>query len=473
VVPVANAICDQSGTPATLFFNGRAPATPTTPEPFTALDVNSGPGLFETFWFVDPQTRNISRILTRARSIFNDSAMSSSTTDTFGYSYDQWMAYSLPAGFNQTNETTIALNVSRSTAVSLNTTTVYTEAATSRVYAADQFPLSYLYNCSRADLSNTSTSLWGLQCTVTGYTTPSVTYASRLTCVNSTTFGVIPITNTSFPNQTSSSQARINVEFGAGSMLDSVICFSSVPIQVTIENTEMAPLLDRSSAWITSVYMTSFESLAYPDALVVYLSETGTTVPLTVISQALNKPDQISLTCDGNPASIMYPTASSAGQFVLKVQNCTSALSLRRPPREVALTWPASILYTNGKILTSAFTDPDVEVRMAERVLDARCIDGAIFILFDQEIAVSASNNSFVSTCTLGGLSLRGALGRTVVVDVQVPGPCPFSFNLRSGSHVYLNGSWYSCSDFVLIDFVSFYSSNPILFVKKVRTWRV
>lgn len=124
VVPVASAICDQYGAQVSLFFNGPTLGDPLGSEPFVASDVNSAPGLFETFWFVDPVFRNISRILTRARNVFNDSA--SVTVDTFGFSFDQWLAHSAPVGFSSnasSGTTTVSLNVSVSAAVSVATTT--------------------------------------------------------------------------------------------------------------------------------------------------------------------------------------------------------------------------------------------------------------------------------------------------------------------------------------------------------------
>lgn len=429
VVPVAGAICDQYGTSVSLFFNGRGFGAPTASEPYTALNVDSSPGLFETFWFVDPTTRNISRILTRARSIFNDSLMP--TGDTFGYSFDQWMAYSSPNGFNVSNDTTVTLNVSRTIAAGSG---FGTETNTYRIYSAGQFPLSYLYNCTRIDMW--SSSVWGLQCSINGYATPPASFVSKLTCVSSSTSALFSIANVSFP-----SPRRINVEFQTGTMLDSVTCFSSVPTQVTIEDTSQAPLINPGTSQITSVYLTSFESSATPDSLVIALSETGAVVPFSVIQRAIDS-QQISLTCDGQSVPILQPTETSAGRIVLRVQNCTSVYSTRRPPSEAALNWPASIFYANGRV-TSAFVSNDVTITMNERVLSVVCNNNAIFILFDRAVSVSLSLNNFTSTCTVGGLTLRGALGRMVVVDVQVPGTCSFSFHLTSGSRVYLNGSWY------------------------------
>lgn len=429
VVPVAYAICDQYGTAVSLFFNGRGFGAPTASQPYTALDANSSPGLFETFWFVDPSTRNISRILTRGRSIFNDSLMTSG--DTFGYSFDQWMAYSSPNGFNVSNDTVVALNVSRSAAAGSR---FGTEAATYRIYSVGQFPLSYLYNCTKVDLWYSSSSVWGLQCSVNGHATPPTSFVSRLTCVNSSTSALIPITNVSFP-----SSGRINVEFQIGTMLDDATCFSSVPTQVAIEDTSQAPLIDPSTSQITSAYLTSFDSSSVPDSLVIVLSEPAAIVPFSVIQRAIDS-QQISLTCDSQSASILRPTTTSAGRIVLRVQNCTSVYSTRRPPSEAVLDWPASISYVNGRVV-DAFAS-DVVVTMNERVLSVVCSNSAIFILFDQTVSVSLSDNNFTSTCTAGGLTLRGALNRMVIVDVQVPGTCSFSFHLASGSRVYLNGSW-------------------------------
>lgn len=442
VSPVASAVCDQYGSSVSLLFRGLPVASSTSP--FT--DVNSDAGLFDTFWFVDPSTRNISRVLTRARAIFNDSAMQLiQTIDTFGCPFDQWMAFSSPSGFVKVNDTSVYLYTGPATATTVATTSSgATNQSVTQLYTANQFPMSHLYNCSKVDLWNssfTTSAIWGFQCTVAGYETPPLFYVSKLTCVDASSSATVPIANVSFPAVYQQQPRRINVAFGSGTMFDDVVCFSSTPTQVTIEDTTQALPLNSDPVYISSVYLTSSISLAYPDSLVVRLSETNAIVPMTVLQQAVDQ-QLILLYCDQRLASVVRPDSTSAGQFVLQVQNCTSTHSTYRPPDTAALEWPASIVYADGRVVSSSFSDSDVSTTMNERVVNVVCVDGAIFVLFDRPVNVSAQDNRLSSTCTSGGLSMRGSLGRTVILDILHPEPCSFSFDLQSGSHVYLNGDW-------------------------------
>lgn len=303
------------------------------------------------------------------------------------------------------------------------------------MFSVAQFPISFLYNCTKTDFF----SAWGFECSVAGYATPPLGYVSLLTCVNASTSSSIGISNVTFP-----SQGRVAVYLNndlSTTMLDSVTCFSTVLTQVSIEDTTNSSLLDQSRVWISSVYLTSSNAAAYPDSLVATLTDSSAIVSAIALSQALSRASaEIELLCDGVRASVTRGSLTSAGTFTLDIQNCSSNTSVLRPPAVASFSWPDAVLYASGKKVSS-FSDSGVESVMQERVLSVRCVNSGIFILFDRQVSVSSAS-SFSVICSHGGLSLRGSLGRTVVVDAAISGPCPFLFYLDSGTRVFLNGSW-------------------------------
>lgn len=248
------------------------------------------------------------------------------------------------------------------------------------MFSVNQFPVSFLYSCTKTDFF----SAWGFECSVAGYATPPLDYVSLLTCVNTSTSSSIGISNVTFP-----SQGRIDLYLGSDlstTMLDDVACFSAVLTQVAIEDTSNASLLDPSRIWISSVYLTSTNSAAYPDSLVATLTDPSAAVSAIALSQAINRASSgIELLCDGRRASVTRGSLASTGTFTLGIENCSSNTSALRPPGAASFSWPDAILYASGKRV-SAFSSSGVQSVMQERVLSVRCVNSGIFILFDRQV---------------------------------------------------------------------------------------